>query len=65
MYKFLFNLFHRHTWTALKQNEAGDYVMRCCDCGLEHSVTADITVSSEMQRRQEQARIQLKNVELH
>lgn len=61
MYKILFNLFHRHSWSSLKQNKSGVYVMRCCDCGAERTVKADISVSSEMQRRLAEARVSLKS----
>jgi hypothetical protein len=61
VYNFLYNMFHRHTWSSLKQNTAGTYIMRCCDCGVERVVKADLSVSSEIQRRLEEARSTLKS----
>ncbi len=61
VYKFIYNLFHRHSWSSLKQNRAGSYIMRCCDCGMERMVKAEISVSSEIQRRLEEARTNLKS----
>lgn len=62
VYRFLYNMFHRHNWSSLKQNTAGVYIMRCYDCGEEREVKADINVSGEIQRRLKEARTNLKSV---
>lgn len=57
-------LFHKHTWSTPHQVEGtiGSYVMRCYDCGAERQVEAKLEASSEIEKRIQQARAELRKL---
>ena len=57
-------LFHKHTWSTPHHVEgfSNRYVMRCYECGAEREVEAHLEASSEIEKRIEQARAELRKL---